>query len=786
LPLDQTLRYGVEIADALDKAHRQGIVHRDLKPGNVMLTKSGVKLLDFGLAKAMSPAPQSATALTSLPTAMNEANLTKEGTILGTFQYMAPEQLEGREADARTDLFALGATLYEMATGSKPFTGRTQASLIGAILRDEPPLVSSLSPMTPPAFDRIVKTCLAKDPDQRWQTAHDVRLQLQWIAEGGSQTGLPAPLAERRRSRERLAWGANMITAAVAVAATFLILQSRREPSRVVQSSILPPDKTEFNFGSGSMVLSPDGRRIAFPAANLLWVRSLDGLSAQPLPGTEGVTYPFWSPDSRFLGFFAGGKLKRIETSGGPPETICDAPAARGGTWSRDGTIVFTPSTRDPLHRVPSSGGTSVPITKLDSTKGEISHRWPAFLPDGRHFLFVSFNAIGGSDQSNNSIFVGSLDSQKTELLVRANSNAAYAPPGYLLYWRENTLLAQPFNARSLRLTGERFPVAESVQYAQGFGNAIFSVSDNGLLAYQRGLGAVPSQLTWFDRAGRQLEAAAPQGNYRNNAISHDGQKVLIDVPSAQTLGDDVWIADLARRTLTRFTFGPDSNTHAIWSPDDSRVVFSYQQKSGRDLYQKAAIGTGTEEALVAAPDTLNSATDWSMDGRFIAYMSLTGKRKTGYDIWVLSVADRKPTLFVGTPFDEADGCFSPDGHWMAYASNESGRSEIYVQSFPGPGGKWQVSSGGGAFPMWRRDGKELFYLAPDRNLMSAEVKTGVSFEAGAPRSLFKPRLRERSGLGRQFDVSADGQRFLINMPVGDEGPAAITLIQNWLAERKR
>src|SRR5262245_51665427 len=547
LPLDPTLRFGQEIADALDKAHRQGIVHRDLKPGNVMLTKSGVKLLDFGLAKAMSPASQSPTALTSLPTAMNEGNLTKEGTILGTFQYMAPEQLEGREADARSDLFALGATLYEMATGKKAFTGKTQASLIGSILRDEPPSVSSIAPMTPPAFDRVVKTCLAKDPDERWQTAHDVRLQLQWIAEGGSQAGLPAPLAELRRSRERLAWAANIVTAALAIAATWLFLQSRREPARIVQSSILPPDKTEFNFLSGSMALSPDGRLIAFIAGNLLWVRPLDGLSARPLAGTEGPTYPFWSPDSRSLGFFAGGKLRKIDVSGGPPETICDAPAARGGTWGRDGTIVFAPSTRYPLHRVAASGGAVVPITKLDPSKGEISHRWPTFLPDGRHFLYVSFHAIGGSEQANNSIFVGSLDSQRTEMLVRTNSNAIYSPPGYLLYWRENVLLAQPFSAKSLRLTAEPFPVAEPVQYAQGFGNAIFSVSQNGLLAYQRGRGSVPSQLTWFDRAGRQLEAAAPPGDYRNPAISHDGQKVLVDVPATQTLGDDVWVSDLVR-----------------------------------------------------------------------------------------------------------------------------------------------------------------------------------------------------------------------------------------------
>ncbi|HSS45480.1 MAG TPA: protein kinase, partial [Thermoanaerobaculia bacterium] len=452
LPLEQTLRYGIETADALDKAHRQGIVHRDLKPGNVMLTKSGVKLLDFGLAKAMAP-PAPRGSLTALPT---QQGLTQEGTILGTFQYMAPEQLEGKETDTRSDIFAFGAVLYEMATGRKAFSGSSQASLITAIMSSEPASISSVQPMTPPALDRVVKTCLAKDPDDRWQTAHDVMLQLKWIAEGGSQAGVPGPIVARRKSRERLAWGMAAVAFLMALAAVsaFLYLQDRREAPRMVRSSILLPEKLRFDLGTVPVAVSPDGRRIAFAASDaegkkLLWVRSLDALSAQPLAGTDGACCPFWSPDGRFLGFFASGKLKKVEASGGPAQTLCDAPNNRGGTWNRAGEIAFAPAARDPIQRVPSSGGAATPATKLDSSRGEISHRWPFFLPDGRHFLYFAMGAFYGPKAVSNGIYVGSLDSQERRLLLRADSNVAYAPPGYLLFLRERTLMAQPFNANA-------------------------------------------------------------------------------------------------------------------------------------------------------------------------------------------------------------------------------------------------------------------------------------------------------------------------------------------------
>src|SRR5438132_949235 len=428
LPLEQALRYGIEIADALDMARRQGIVHRDLKPGNVMLTKSGVKLLDFGLAKALEPEGP-VESFTSVPTA---GDVTREGTILGTFPYMAPEQLEGRKADPRTDIFALGATLYEMVTGKKAFEGPSRASVISAILRDEPKSISQVQPMTPPELDRVVKTCLAKDPDDRWQTAHDVKLQLEWIAEGGSAVGLPAPVVARRRSRERLAWAAAAAATLAALALALLLLARPRQALRMVQSSVLPPEKSAFVFDEGPMALSPDGRRLAFiaPTAegkNLLWVRPLNGMAAQPLAGTDGPSYPFWSPDSRFLGFFAGGKLKKIDASGGPPQVLCDAQTGRGGTWNREGVILFSPSMRDALQRVSSEGGTPAPATELDASKRDYSHRFPVFLPDGRHFLYL-IQAVQTGQGEGQEVCVGSLESKERRSLLRVSSNAVFAP----------------------------------------------------------------------------------------------------------------------------------------------------------------------------------------------------------------------------------------------------------------------------------------------------------------------------------------------------------------------
>jgi eukaryotic-like serine/threonine-protein kinase len=788
LPLEQTLRYGQQIADALDKAHRQGIVHRDLKPGNVMLTKSGVKLLDFGLAKAMAPvAPLSS--LTALPT---QQGLTQEGTILGTLQYMAPEQLEGKEADGRTDIFAFGAVLYEMATGRKAFSGAAQASLIGAILHTEPQPISAVQPMSPPALDRVVKTCLAKDPEERWQSAADVRRELQWIAEGSAAgVAAPAVVASKRRVRERLAWTGFALAAAAALIVGSLHLRRRPESDRVFRSSILPPEKTRFAFQGSPPAVSPDGRRIAFSAGlpnarGRLWVRPFEASEAQPLPETEGGSGPFWSPDSRFVGFFADGKLKKIDVTGGTPQTLCDAPSGRAGAWSREGVILFT--TDGPLHRVPESGGASSPVTRVD--EGVLSHNWPTLLPDGRHFLYLRYLGRSGDASNPFGLYLGSLDSKDERELLRVRANVAYAPApdgssaGHLLYLQARVLVARPFDARRLEFTGEAFPIAEQVQLFGAGGTAVFSVSATGLLAYQRGAGEA-SELVWFDRSGKRLESLGEPANYSHPRISHDGRRVAVVVGDAKSADTDLWLFDVPRRAMTRFTFGPAVNIFPVWSPDDTRIVFASNRRMMHELYQRATSGSGGDELLLESKTSFMWPTDWSPDG-LIAFQSRDAKARTAVDVGFVSVSDRKAVTLLGTSFDERNPQFSPDGRWLAYGSDESGRFEIYVQSFPGMGQKWQVSSGGGATPRWRRDGKEIFFLKfPEKTLMTAEVKSGPTFEVVEPRALFQTQVKW-SDFGTQYDVSPNGSRFLINTLVGEERSEAITIVQNWQAGSKK
>jgi eukaryotic-like serine/threonine-protein kinase len=787
LPSEQVLRYGIQITDALDKAHRQGIVHRDLKPGNVMITKSGVKLLDFGLAKLRAAGPGGSFSAASVLPTRTDASLTAQGTIIGTFQYMAPEQLEGREADARSDIFALGAVLYEMATGKKAFSGKSQASLIAAILDRTPPPISTIQPMTPPALDRIVKTCLEKDPEDRWQTAHDVMLELKWIAEGGSQAGLPAPVVARRRSRERLAWIVAGVLAASTIALAILELRRPRSARAVVRSIVLPPGKTTFSFvsgGAGPVKISPDGRQLAFVASESggkrqLWIRPLESLMARSLPATEGATYPFWSPDSRSVGFFADGKLKKIEVAGGPPLSICDAPDARGGSWSRDGIILFEPQFREPLHRVVATGGKPVAVTKFDASRRETTHRWPFFLPDGRRFLFFSGSHSTGAESELDAIFVGSLDGEKPKLLVNARSNGAYAA-GHLLFVRQKTLLAQPFDPKSLKLSGDAFPIAEKVQDDPGFFNAVFSVSDEGTLAYQEAGGTTGlSELAWLDRSGKKIDVLGEPADYYGPSISPDGRRVAVGV------GDpgDIWVYDVARRVRTRLTFAGGDDFASTWSPDGTRVAFSSQRSGSGDLYAKVASGTGADE-LLSSSKIFKVPNSWSPDGRYLAYIAFQGAPGSKADLWLLSLADRKPSPLLRTEFDEVAAAFSPDGRWLAYASNESGRFEIYVQPFPGPGGKWQVSTAGGLHPRWRRDEKELFYFAPDGKVMAAEIGPGAAFEAGTPKALFATPFKDVPGA--PYDVSSDGQRFLLNRPIGEETAPPITLVQNWTEFLKR
>ncbi len=770
LPAEALLRFAIEIADALEKAHRQGIIHRDLKPANVMLTKSGVKLLDFGLAKAVAPVNGNSS-MTALPTVA--PNLTQAGTILGTFQYMAPEQLEGKEADARTDIFSFGAVLYEMATGRKAFEGKSQASLIGSILRDEPAPISVVQPMTPPALDRVVKTCLAKDPEDRWQTARDVLLQLKWIQEGGSLAGLPAPVAARRKNRERLAWTVAAALALAAAAFAFAFFRRAPQPLRTVRFEIgTPEDVTSVDAPR----ISPDGRSIAFNAVDAtgktrIWVRPLNALLAQPLAGTEGTTRPFWSSDSRYIGFFADGKLKKIDAAGGPAQKICDAPTGSDGTWSAEGVILFDGRANDPIYRVAASGGTPVVAVKPEASRKESTVGWPEFLPDGRHFLYLTTG-----DKPDDSLYrIGLIDSKESLPLAPAQTLVVYAPPGYLLFVRDKTLVAQPFDLKSRKTTGEPVPLAEHIA-TDSVGLARLSVSRNGTLVYRTGESG--NRMLWVDRTGKDLENLGEPGEFHNPTFSPSGDRVAFDLADPRTGKPDIWVRDLARGVNSRFSFSAGDAAVPLWSPDGKRIVF--ESGPGWDLYEKPTGGDGQERLLLHS-DERKFPCDFTRDGRYLVYDSQS--RETGWDVWVLpTFGDAKPYPLLKSRFNELLPMVSPDGRYIAYLSNESGRNEVYVQTFPNPGGKWQISTAGGTEAKWRADGKELYYRSPDQKLMVVSIQADPNFAAGLPKALFQGRF-ETGTVRDRYLPSPDGQKFFVIGTLNRESIAPTTVALNWFAE---
>jgi len=782
LPIQLVLKHGIEIASALDAAHRQGIVHRDLKPGNVMLTKAGAKLLDFGLAKSgpLLSATSSVSQMAESPTVHRP--LTEQGTILGTFQYMAPEQLEGLETDARTDIFSFGALLYEMATGQRAFQGKTRTSLIAAIVSSQPQPVSQLAPLTPPALDHLIKKCLEKDADDRWQTARDLADQLRWIVDAGSRAGEAAPVHAKRKARTRMAWALNAATAIVAVLATMAAVRVTTAPPRVVRSSLLPPDKTSYAPGSGAMVLSPDGLRIAFVARGddgkqMLWVRALDALTAQPLAGTEDASSPFWSPDSRYIAFFSAAKLRKIDANGGPPQALCDAAAGRGGTWGEGGTILFTPTQSEVIYKVSAAGGASTAVTEFDAKNAETSHRFPEFLPDGVHFLYlVEARLETEGSQDGFTLYAGSTASKERKRVIATNSSARYAKSGHLLFLRDRTLLAQRFDAGKLELGGEAVPVAENMTRTFRY-ETMFSVSDTGLLAFQAGSASELSQLVWMDWGGRDLETVGKPADYRGIAVSHDGKRVAASVIDPKSQKSDIWVLDLERGTSMRLTFDPADDSGPVWSVDDRKVYFTSMRQGRGDIFQKSSSGTGTDEVVLADTD-VSFLSSVSADGRTGAVMTNNGAKKTGWDVSILDFATGKVRVFLETPFNEMVPTLSADAQLVAYFSNESGQGEVYVQSLGSDGGKWQISTTGGSRPRWSRENDRIIFQSPDDKLMVVDVKLKPVFTASVPRLLFDPKLRQLNGM--QFSLAPDAERILVNRAVEQPVVTPVTLVQNW------
>jgi eukaryotic-like serine/threonine-protein kinase len=770
LSVEETLKIAMQIADALDKAHRHGIIHRDLKPGNVMITGSGAKLLDFGLAKTLT---QGQDVLLTRTTP-----LTAQGTILGTFQYMAPEQIEGADLDARGDIWAFGCVLFEMLTGRTVFIGKTQASLIGAILKDAPASVTTIQPLTPPVLDRIVRSCLAKDPQDRFDTAHDLLLQLRWIAEGGSAAGLAAPVVVHRKRRERLAWAAVGFAALALIAAMAYIATRPSAEERTLAFPIVPPKGSSFT----GWTLSPDGTRLAFVAAasgqpTRIWIRALDEIDARPLPGTEGARDPFWSPDGRQLGFFAERQLKKIDVSGGSPVPVTETGTARvGGSWNASGDILF--GGNPGISRVASTGGVVALVTKSVGSGRVAGHRWPQFLPDGRHFLF--FNMTSGGQ----GLAIASLDDPTPRLLMNGTSTGWY-DSGQILFVRNGTLFAQTFDADTARFVGDQVVVAQGVGEQVPTGRIMVS-SAPGILAF----GAAPAAETvipiWFDRAGTNLGPALPADVYQAPSLSTDGKQLVAHRQDPKTGNSDVWTFSLDTKIPRRLTSHPADDQAAIWSSDARRIVFgSMRDTPQRDLYVVSATAPDTEELLFRSPN-YKTALDWSRDGKYILYSENSG---TQSDLFAIPLeGERKPVTVAATKAHESGGHFSPDGKWIAYVSDVTGREEIYVTSFPPSREVVPVSSGGGIWPIWSADGREIFFLDPSDQLMSVTLRFDKGIPAPAtPTPLFRARIGGLRILRNYYEYWPEGGRFLIMAPadqVVDDAP--IKVVVNWRAKLGR
>jgi eukaryotic-like serine/threonine-protein kinase len=789
MPLNEIFKVGIAVAEALAVAHRSGIVHRDLKPGNIMLTLSGAKLMDFGLAKPLgmqaASGSGSAPSFTAAPTLSGPSPLTPlttAGSIVGTIQYMSPEQIEGKEADARSDIFAFGAVLYEMVAGKRPFSGKSQISLASSILESDPAPISTVKAQIPPAFEHLVTTCLQKNPEERYQTAHDIKLELQWIAADKSPSVAAPVTAAPSSGRERLGWAAALVAAIVLTAAAAVLFYHPGQSARSIRAVIDPPEKTTLNLtgdAAGPPVLSPDGASIAFAATGAdgkttLWVRPTNALEAHALPGTEGAIFPFWSPDSRSLGFFAESKLKTIDLDGGSAQIVCDVPLGRGGAWGPGGVILFSPAPSAPLMRVSASGGTPVEITKVDAAL-HTSHRWPFFLPDGKHFLYFAIHH-DPSHSANNALYFASLDGRENRPLFRAQSNAVYAS-GFLLFGRSDQIMAQPFNPSTGTLSGEPQSVAKGVMNDASTWHMDASASDDGLLVFGSGASG-DLQLVWLDRNTKQTTTVANDlPDLQAAVLSPQGDRVALQLNAGET---DIWVLDLVRGVRTRLTFGPIGNTYPIWSPDGKWIAYASARSGHFSLCRKSSDGSGAEETLLTDTDQ-PLLDDWSRDGKYLLYsrpisLSSGGGRQT----WALPLeGERKPSLILARG---AAGKLSPDGRWLAYASGESGTYQVYVVPFGGGQGKWQVSANGGSRPHWSKDGKELYYMDLTFSLFAVPVtNAGGALQFGAPQKL----ITNWSAPSVFYDVSPDGKKFLLDR-VEQQVSQSITVVTNFTAGLKK
>ena len=781
LPLKEIIAVGCDIADALDRAHRAGIVHRDLKPGNIMLTKSGTKLLDFGLAKpavmgasvGSGSAPLLSAAMTVTSPSPQYSPLTRQGTLVGTVQYMSPEQIQGSEADARSDIFALGAVLYEMATGKRPFDGKSQIKVASAILEDEPQPVSAVLKTSPPGLDRLVHTCLAKSPDERFQSALDVKLELKWLstAQPGSASTRPRPAG----------WVAYTALASIAVVAAILLWArfTQTAPRAMQFTAALP-------FSARSMAVAPNGHTFALAAYREeihkvgLFLYEIGATDAKPIAGTDGATFPFWSPDGRAIGFFADGKLKRFDLDSASVRTLCDAPNGRGGAWSKTGVILFTPigTLNGGIMSVSDNGGTAVKFNFPSPSNDENTFRWPVFLPDGKHYLFLAGNIRGDSEL--NKLYVGSIDKQSEKrFLTKTIYNGGYAD-GYLFFVRDGAIQAQQLDLSSYQLTGDVVRVFDNVKLQSRIMHAAFAAGGDIVVAQKAGEASL-SRITWYDRSGKIISDSIPPDAYGNLAISPDGKYVVIDKTDTSNDNTDVFIYTLARSSFRRLTFDPAIDAVPIWSPDGGRIAFGSSRGHNFDIYVKPADGSQPERKLELPGGVDMLPLDWSLDGHNLLYLAEP-------DLWVYSFTDGKSHSFLKANASLNGAQFSPDGKWVAYSSNESGRWEVYVTSFPDARGKWQVSTNGGEQPRWRGDGKEIYFLSPDARLMAASVDTKTEFESGTPTVLFQTDPRERVATTEViiYSVSHDGQRFLVNTNYNNGSAHPISVVLNWKSEMKK